>query len=608
VTGGVGAWHRRIAAVLCTCLAPSLAPAQQALPSLPRLRFLTSARQLGPVGYRDPVGAVSPDGSWLAYTSGGNLLLTHISGGPVRQLGEPVQRIYELAWHPNAAQIAVRERRGDGPEPVWSVYDVASGSRRDLWGGQTAIQGTLRSASDVRNVRRSVVALRGLSWSPDGLRVAGVIVSGQQSELWVISADGSEAVGETHSRELSFPAWSPDGASVACLAQTDGAPVVTLPCGDPIAGEEWEAFGPIAFSPDGARLYYSHPNDHGTVDLHVRPLDGGDGVRLTSFARDSYAPSVTRDGRVVFGVQDYRTLIAAVPADGGTVRQITAFQSETPSWSPDGTHLGFTFGSWRRVADDLHYPDIAQHLGIVPSSAALPAAAPWEVVRATASEDQGMTWSPGGRWIALHSHAEGSDDIWIQPADGSSSARRVTSGGHETGWPRWSPDGAWIAFGSDRQEGNAWRGTPFILPVDPRTGSALGPARRVILEAFDGDVDQVEWTASSDSLVFDAFEGIDRRGIYVVSRTGGRPRPIHRFASEHRVSGLGVSPDFAWVVFVAPGPNGRLQLFKVETSGGDPVQLTFDATDKTQPSVSPDGREIAFTVFHFSTQFWAIEP
>lgn len=605
---GVGARPRGIAAAICLSLAPIVAHTQEVAPTLPRLRFLASARQLGPVGYRDPVGAVSPDGNWLAYNSGGNLLLTHVAGGPVRQLGEPVQRIYELTWLPESKHIAVRERRAEGPEPVWSVYDVATGSRRALWGGKTFISGTLTGASGAREVRVPALDLRGLSWSPDGSRIAGVNLRPDGSELWVMDADGSGAVGETHSMELSFPAWSPDGTSIACLARTDGAPAVTLPCGSPITGGDWDAYGPIAFSPDGAHLYYSHPNDQGTVDLYVRLLAGGEGVRLTNFARDSYAPSVTHGGRVVFGVQDYRTLIAAVPANGGTVRQITAFQSETPTWSPDGKRIGFTYGSWRRLADDLHYPDIAQHLGVVSSTGSLPASTPQEVIRATASEDQGMTWSPDGRWIALHSHADGSDDVWIQPADGSASARQVTFGGHETGWPRWSPDGGWIAFGSDRREGNDWRGTPYVLPVDPQTGVALGPTRRVMLEGFDGDVDQVEWAVGSDSLVFDAFEGLDQRAIYVVGRAGGRPRLIHRFTSEHRVSGLGVSPGFDWVVFVAPGRNALFQLFRVPTTGGDPIQLTFDATDKTQPSVSPDGREIAFTVFHFSTQFWAVDP
>ena len=34
-----------------------------------RLRYLTTARQLGPIGYRDPLGVVSPDGESLAFTS-----------------------------------------------------------------------------------------------------------------------------------------------------------------------------------------------------------------------------------------------------------------------------------------------------------------------------------------------------------------------------------------------------------------------------------------------------------------------------------------------------------------------------------------------------------
>jgi hypothetical protein len=38
-------------------------------PGNARLRFVVEARQLGPVGYRDPVGVMSPDGQWLAYAS-----------------------------------------------------------------------------------------------------------------------------------------------------------------------------------------------------------------------------------------------------------------------------------------------------------------------------------------------------------------------------------------------------------------------------------------------------------------------------------------------------------------------------------------------------------
>jgi Tol biopolymer transport system component len=340
----------------------------------------------------------------------------------------------------------------------------------------------------------------------------------------------------------------------------------------------------------------------------VRPVSGGAGTRLTSFARDTYGPSVGRYGRVLFGVQDYRTFIAVVPSDSGTIRQITSFQSETPTWSRDDKRIGFTYGSWRRVIDDLHYPDIAQDLGLVNVDADTPAAAPQAVIRASSSEDQGLDWSPNGRWIVLHSHANGLDDVWIQPADGSAPAKSITAGGTETGWPRWSPDGAWIAYGTEVRERGRLRGVLFTVGIDSATGAVTREARRLPIDGVGGDIDQVEWASGSDSIVFSAAEGPDQRAIYVVSRDGGPARLVHRFRSEQQFSGLGVSPAFNWVAFIAPASDGHFQVFRVRASGGTPTQVTFDPTDKTQPAVSRDGTRIAFTVFSYRMQFWVIEP
>ena len=69
-----------------------------------------------------------------------------------------------------------------------------------------------------------------------------------------------------------------------------------------------------------------------------------------------------------------------------------------------------------------------------------------------------------------------------------------------------------------------------------------------------------------------------------------------------------MSPDFAWVAFIAPASDGHLQVFRVSARGGTPTQVTFDPTDKTQPAVSRDGARIAFTVFSYRMQFWVIEP
>jgi len=53
--------------------------------------------------------------------------------------------------------------------------------------------------------------------------------------------------------------------------------------------------------------------------------------------------------------------------------------------------------------------------------------------------------------------------------------------------------------------------------------------------------------------------------------------------------------------------DGHMQLFKVPASGGEPLQITFDPSDKTHPSWSPRGDQIAFTVFRYLAHFWLLE-
>jgi len=572
-------------------------------PGSGRLRFVVEARQLGPVGYRDPVGAMSPDGQWLAFASAGRLRLSQIAGGPVTTVGPAGGRITSIAWLPDSRRVAALQGDGHG-NVAWWIVDVHTGDRRRLWTNPfpKVVAGTDSIAIDPNGFRE-------IAWTGDGTRLASVILQPNGSVLWTGKPDGTDARAQRSAMRLSAPAWAPNGKTLACLAMSGGKQFVSLPCGAPATGSATaEAYGPIAFSSDGTKLYFASPNARGTLDLWVRPVGVGAATRLTSFARDTYAPSVGRYGRVVFGVQDYRTFVAVVPSGGGPVRQLTSFQSETPTWSRDDKLIGFTYGSWRRIIDDLHYPDIAQDLGAVRADADTPAAAPLSVIRASSSEDQGLDWSPNGKWIVLHSHANGLDDVWIQPADGSAPATSITRGGTETGWPRWSPDGAWIAYGTEVSDGGPLRGVLFTVGVDSATGRVTREARRVTIEGVHGDVDQAEWAAGSDSIVFSATEGPDQRAIYVVAREGGPARLVHRFTSEQQFSGLGVSPDFRWVAFIAPATDGHFQVFRVPVTGGTPTQVTFDPTDKTQPAVSRDGTRIAFTVFSYRMQFWLIEP
>src|SRR3954467_9172914 len=53
---------------------------------LSRMAWVGDAQQFGPVGYRDPAGAISPDGRWLAYSEGRFLRVRPIDGGPVVEM------------------------------------------------------------------------------------------------------------------------------------------------------------------------------------------------------------------------------------------------------------------------------------------------------------------------------------------------------------------------------------------------------------------------------------------------------------------------------------------------------------------------------------------
>lgn len=564
---------------------PARVPALEAS----RLTWLADAHQLGPVGYRDPAGAISPDGQWIAYSEGRFLRVRPARGGPIVDLPAGEAQIRNVAWSPDNRTILT-----DGfATQAWGLYDRVDGTRRPLWRDRVPLQGV------------GVSELRQLTWSPDGRSIAGIVNGRDGQELWTIAADGSSATRKRMASRIAFPVWTPRG-EVACVTTADGRSRVTVPCGGAVVttDPDLDVYGPFAFSPDAATVYLSLANASGTLDLWAAPATGGRARRLTSFSRDTYAPTVSRDGGVVFKVQSYRTFIAMAAAEGGPTRPLTTFQSETPSWDPSGRLLGLTYGTWRRVVDDAKYPDIAQETGIIAVDPLVPATAPSSVVHASASEDQALCWSPNGKWIAFHSHQDQSDDIWLRPAVGETPPWRISflGRGAETGWPRWSPDGKWLLF--DGASKSSKRSVMFVAGVDEETGAVTREPFELGLRSVDAEVSHAEWLPDSSHIVVISKEGPGRHVITTIGRDGGDERVVYRLASEHDAPGLAVSPDGQHVAFVAPSSDGFFQLFRMPLAGATPVQVTADRSNKTQPAWSPDGRQLAFTVWNYDAQFW----
>jgi Tol biopolymer transport system component len=577
-------------------------PTPVATPELPpRLGYVATARQLGVVGYRDPVGAISPNGRSIAYSEGRDIRIVPLAGGSPASLARGEGQIRHLAWIDDTELVA--EDTGAGNR--WWKYSLGStDARAPLWPALAE----LGAGQAEGRVAVRANDLRQLAVSADGRWIAGLAASKEGPELWRISRDGSQALHTRLQGRPSWPTFTPSG-EVACITTAEGRPRISLPCGEASLQTDpaVDAVGPVAFSPDAATIYFASPGEQGMVDLWSVERSTRRARRLTSFKRDTYAPSVAADGTVLFKLQSYRTFVADVAAGGGPTRQLATFQSETPSWHPTDPLIAVTFGTWRRVLDDAKYPDIAQEIGVIRVSDTGPAAEPQSIVAQSNSEDQAMAWSPNGKWIALHSHREMSDDVWLRPADGSSPDRRITflGRGAEVGWPRWSPDGQFVLLdGADKQSG---RSVIYVIGVNQDSGELTSELREVKAESFDGELTHAEWLPNGKGVVALAKERPGRHAIVSLPITGGRTRFVHRYASEHDFSGLGISPDGRMVAFVAPAVDGHHQIFRVPFAGGPPVQITSGPSEKSQPAWSPDGSRIAFTVWSYEAAFWTLK-
>jgi len=492
-----------VVAIFWTRRAPALAV------DAPQLTYITTAHQQGVVGYRDPAGAISPDGTRFAYSEGRFIRVIPIGGGAPVTLPAADQQVRSLAWTSNDTVVAV-------PRPASSF----------------------------------------------------------------VMADGT----------------------AACVAERR----IVIPCNGAkqVLEPDVDVIGPIAFTAN--RVYFASPNHNGMVALWTANLRTKMAHRVSSFSRDAYAPSAASDGTIVFKVQSYRTHLADVAAEGGLTRQLTTFQSETPSYHPTQPLIAFTYGTWRRMLDDAKYPDIAQEIGVIDVTRTAPAGTPLAVIAQSDSEDQAMTWSPNGKWIAFHTHREMSDDVWLRPADGKRPDKRITflGRGAEVGWPRWSPDGRTVLLNGARKRDGA--SVLYTIGVDQDTGDVTSELKEVAVEGINAEMGHSEWLPESGSIVSIAKEGPGRHVIFTVPASGGQATVVHRVQSEHDFPGLGVSRNGRQVAFAGPAPDGYFQIF-LKTIGSNllPVRLTTDPSNKTQPAFSPDDARVAFTVWSYDATFWS---
>jgi serine/threonine protein kinase/tricorn protease-like protein len=258
--------------------------------------------------------AFSPDGHRLAYascsiTSGGcdvyviDLSTAFTTIGTARRMTtQGLFGINGVTWANDGQSIIYGAQQGAALDYLWRVRADGSGApERIEEAGPFALQPVAalsrnRLAFSRKMFDTDVYAFDGLhsrplltssfmdfqaDYSPDGLRVAFISErSGEQPEIWLARADGSEPVQLTHGpgKFQGSPHWSPDGRTIVFDSQAnEGRHLWTIDAGGGVplqvtkdAGNQ----GLATWSRDGQWIYYSDEN-RSTFDLRrVRPTTG----------------------------------------------------------------------------------------------------------------------------------------------------------------------------------------------------------------------------------------------------------------------------------------------------------------------------------------------
>jgi Tol biopolymer transport system component len=157
-------------------------------------------------------GSFSPDGSKVVYGSGGDLHVVNVDGSDPRKIAGGGGLLTSPSWSPDGSRIAFIDYGEEGsPEPAGIYVIDPDGTDRQVLvdGGELGEDPSW-----------------GLSWSPDGTRIAfgvGTPSPGNgQGRIYLVNADGSGPQEVVVPGEVSWPVWSPDGSRLAFVCLPHG--------------------------------------------------------------------------------------------------------------------------------------------------------------------------------------------------------------------------------------------------------------------------------------------------------------------------------------------------------------------------------------------------
>lgn len=268
-------------------------------------------------------------------------------------------------------------------------------------------------------------------WSPDGTRLA----FSDGADIWELGAFDAVQVTSTPGAAETWPTYAPDGTRIAFVQSAGNAEIMVYSMVggmlSNLTNSPAQETSP-AWSPDGAQIAFVSDRD-GTPELYAIPASGGAAVRLTNSPGTESAPAWSPDGTQIAFLTtggDGVTTLAVIRLGGAPLSLTPADDVLAFAWSPDGSRLAYTaetpIGSGMQAVLSVR-ADGQDRLQYTVSGA----------------QTAGVTWSPGGQWIAFADNASGNFDLYAIRAGGFGLVRLTDNPGldaHPVFQPPTTPD------------------------------------------------------------------------------------------------------------------------------------------------------------------------
>lgn len=192
--------------------------------------------------------------------------------------------------------------------------------------------------------------------------------------------------------------------------------------------------------------------------------------------------------------------------------------------------------------------------------------------------------SPDGKQVCFSYQG----NLWVVSSRGGVATRLTANDSYDSN-PKWSPDGKWIAFNSDREGGT----NVFVIP------SVGGPARQITDHSSATSLGG--WYPAGDALIATSGRESLRTTLYRVDLASGRMKRL--LFDNRRILQPSVSPNGKWIAYtqgslsdvIRKGYRGAAayQIMVLPADGSGPArQLTDGDRNSMWPVWSPDSKSV----------------